>query len=441
MHRFSLLPIAVVAAVLCVLNVYADNWGPALVAPTIGTVADDDYVPNTMDRRVAARRLPTNVGQPVGYDMPPRPPRGTVIPQDFLDEESVPPSITPSKTLKKPPQPLADGNETVVQEGEIFYEDDIVLPGSQRQFATSMSWAENDDAEFSGVYAECIPSMNYGYTTCPIVKPFGTGITDNLTFFGGMTGFRNELDFPEKGNFGMMEGVNWAGPVMPLTAISAQVGFRAVQSNLYGSTINDAFAYRKSIRCQYFLTTGLFKRDLGSTMQAGAVYDWCFDEFYDKITLQQIRVEASLRTFSNLEYGFQGAFGTTKEKGAWISWRANGDTASHYRAQNCYFLFGRKHFYNGNLAELRLGVTDEGDIIVGGLGEFPLNDRLSFNGSFSLLSPKEGNSGRGLNRETWEVSVGMIFYFRGGAGFKPCNPCRPMFDVAGNGTFFGRLYR
>ena len=459
MRRFSWLSAVVVALMQCALSVHGEDWGPVLAAPTIGIDAiSDDYVPNRIVSRVAAKRLPANGrsaqghGQPVGYDMPPSPPRGSVIPQNFLDEESIPAPIAPSKSPKKVPRPLIDvDDEMTFHEDEILYEDDIVLPGARRRFlvaeatsaATPTSWAETDDVvqEFDDVYEGYSPMMNYGYTTCPIVRPFGTGSMDNLTFFGGMAGFRNELDLPEKGNFGFMEGVNWAGPATPQQTVSAQVGFRAVQSNLYGSIMNEGLERRKSVRDQYFITAGFFKRDLGSPIQAGAVYDWGFDEFYGNITLQQVRVEASLRTFSNLEYGFQGAFGTTKERSRWISRLVNGDNNSYYRAQNCYFLFGRKHFVSGGLGELRIGATDRGDVIVGGLGEFPINDRLSMSGGFSLLCPKEGNNRHGWRRETWEVSVGMIFYFRGGACSKPINPCRPMFDVAGNGSFFGRLHR
>ena len=456
---------AVIVVVLLDLNAGADNWSPVLVPPTIGADAIDDDVPNKISRRVTAKRLPTNggsvqgYGQPVGYDMPPVP-QGAVIPQDFLEEESVPQRIRPSKPLKKATKPLIDvDDEEVIQADEILYEGDIVLPGSRRRYyvaeatgptvkgdAVSASWTETGEnvQAFDSVYDECSPAMNYGYTTCPIIKPFGTGLMDNLTFFGGVTGFRSELDLPEKGNFGLMEGINWAGSATPQQTVSAQFGFRAVQSNLYGSVLRENNDF-KSIRSQYFLTAGLFKRDLGNPIQVGAAYDWCFDEYYGKITLQQIRVEAALRTFSNLEYGFQGAFGMTKERSNWISWRAGDfppfDGESYYRAQNCFLFFGRKHFCNGGLVELRLGATEDGDIIAGGLGEFPINDRLSINGGFSLLCPKEGNSVGGRRREAWEVSVGMIFYFRGGACSKPCNPCRPMFDVAGNGSFVGRLYR
>jgi len=435
-------------------NAFCDDQRLVSISPVDdGEMTDDDYVPQTISRqetyRTTARPLPSADKTPrgynqVGYEMPPAPPRGTVIPRNFLeDDESETTVPRPIPSPRKTPRPLVDVDE---DSDEILYEDDIVLPGSHRRFlvADSNGTPPNavlnvDDTEFNGVYAECSPSP-YEYTAYPIIKPFGTGIVDNLTFFGGATAFRNELDPPEKGNFGFTTGFNWAGSVIPQYSVSAQVGFRATLSNLCGRFSYDDNAYRKSIREQYFVTTGLFKRDLGSALQAGVAYDWCFDEFYDKITLQQLRTEVSLRTFSHLEYGFQGAFGMSKEKGDWIS-RLMNNPAAYYQAQNCFFLFGRKHWENGGLAELRFGATDHGDILVGGLGEFPINDCLTLNGGFSLLCPKEGGNREGWRRETWEVSVGVVFYFRGGACSKPCNPCRPMFDVAGNGSFFGRLFR
>ncbi len=476
-HPLLFLGAMFVAAFLYERSGFAENHAPVLAPPMNGMdEVEEDYVPNTISfqeaRRAAAKRLPASresSSRTVGFDMPSAPSRGTVIPQNFLEDEvdsSIPKPVAQPKSLKKTtPKPLIEAdNEAMIQEGDIIYEEDIVLPGSRRRFLVADSTGaavngtpptmaprpESESSsqnvqEFGGVYTDCSPAWNYGYSTCPVVKPFGTGMLDNLTFFGGVTGFRGELDGPEKGNFGVMEGFNWSGPATPQCTVSAQFGLRAVQSNLYGSTMNDDFDYRKSIRSQYFVTAGVFKRDLCQTVQVGAAYDWCFDDFYGKITLQQIRVEAALRTFSNLEYGFQGAFGTTKERNDWISWQA-GDVPpfsgeSYYMAQNCFLLFGRKHFCNGGLAEVRIGATDYGDLIVGGLGEFPLSDRLTVNGAFSMLCPKEGNNVNGWRRETWEISVGMVYYFRGGACSKPCNPCRPMFEVANNGSFFGRLFR
>jgi hypothetical protein len=57
------------------------------------------------------------------------------------------------------------------------------------------------------------------------------------------------------------------------------------------------------------------------------------------------------------------------------------------------------------------------------------------------MIPENGHGRGGWQRENWEISVGIIFYFRGGACSKPANAHRPMFDVGGNGSFFNRIVR
>ncbi len=395
---------------------------------------DDAHVPNSITFRKPSRnvkQLPEATSRtqdyrgralPVGYDLPSGPMEGSVIPQYFLNEESTPASAEPEKLPTKkptpPPKPMAD-------------------PSTQGGGVSEIPLGDCNEF-YGGVYGECSPMvMNNCFTTCPIVQPFGCGLLDNLTFFGGMTAFRTEIDGPQKGNFGITEGLNWAGPATPQNTISAQVGFRAVQSNLFGNTEYSDGSFTKKCREQYFVTAGFFKRDLCYPVQGGVVFDWFHDAAYGKIESEQIRAELSLRTFSNLEYGFQGGFGVSKK-----DWNVNRDgepAVLRYRPENYYLGFGRKHFENGGLAEIRAGATENGDFVMGGSGEFPINDRVSLNGSFSVLCPKEGNKIGGYGRECWEVSVGMVFYFRGGACSKPCNPCRPMFDVAGNGSFFNRF--
>ncbi|MDR1485180.1 MAG: hypothetical protein LBT09_10195 [Planctomycetaceae bacterium] len=307
----------------------------------------------------------------------------------------------------------------------------------------------NDAAGYADLCGSCNETVfDGGYCSPMIMKPFGSGILDNLTIFGAATGFKaGQLDRPFGDNFGFTEGLNWSAPIsVQNCALSTQLGFRAVHSNINGSFANEIGIAEKKRRTQYFVTAGLFKRSLASPLQAGAAFDYFEDDFYGKINLTQVRLELSVRTFSNLEYGFIGGFGLESGSSTGIDIRENylryGTLANNYRykikSQQYYTLFARKYFAVGNLAEFRIGATEYGNVFMSASGEFPISDRVSLNGSLASMIP----SGRGgWEHETWDLSVGLIIYFRGGAMTKSCNENRPMFDVAQNGSFLTRILR
>ncbi len=272
-------------------------------------------------------------------------------------------------------------------------------------------------------------AMGSGYLGMPIIKPFGTGLLDNLTFFGGVAGFKGDLDAGQNGNFGFHEGVNWSGPLSHHCIVSGQAGFRAVQSNTSGYSDVD-----RQSRNQYFVTGGVFLRDLSFPFQGGAVVDWVYDDYYGGIDSVQIRMELSARTFSGLEYGFQGGVGVSNDGSDYLNLRENFlrntvDWNYVVEAKDYYTLFLRKRFSQTGLVEARLGATNRGDVVLGGNAEVAMNDKVLLFGKFSTLIPKQGRAWQGYRQESWEVSMGLVFHFRGGACSKAENPCRPMFDV------------
>ncbi|MDR2346419.1 MAG: hypothetical protein LBE18_10160 [Planctomycetaceae bacterium] len=286
-----------------------------------------------------------------------------------------------------------------------------------------------------------------GYCSPMLMKPFGCGIFDNLTIFGGTTGFKaGQLDNPFGDNFGFTEGINWSAPVSVQNCmISTQLGFRVVHSNINGNFARRIDLAEKDHRTQYFITAGLFKRSLTNPLQVGVAFDHFEDNLYGKVKLTQLRVELSVRTFSNLEYGFIGGFGLEDGNNTNIDLRENilryGFNTANYRtykiqAQRYYTLFARKNFAAGNVAEFRIGASEHGNVMIAANGEFPITDRISLNGSLATMIPG-GKSG--WNRETWDLSAGIVIYFRGGAMTKFCNENRPMFDVAQNGSFLTRI--
>ncbi|MDR0609795.1 MAG: hypothetical protein LBG58_06775 [Planctomycetaceae bacterium] len=449
----AMMILAMLGVSISASSLYAEEWGPYL-GPVFPTdvdeeeMIDEDYAPDSMVRssgKSKSRQLPLpakkrsirTVSQHADFDDMLNS-GTTIIPQQLLNEEPVSEThpVVPKTRTKKSPLPdespafapfVTNNNETL-NEGEWIVNDSDI-----------QNWTALPNT-YGGVYNSYAPALESGYAGMMMVKPFGTGLLDNVTFFGGTTGFKSEPNADSSGNFGFTEGINWSGPVTPLQTISGQAGFRAVQSNINGNSNTN-----RNGRNQYFVTAGLFKRDLSFPIQGGVVLDWYRDDFYGKVQSQQIRYEISARTFSNTEYGLLGGFGVSEKGNSYLDVWQNAAAGTSYsfalRSQQYYLLFIRKHFSSGGLGEFRCGLTDNGDTILAGLGEFPLSDRFSLNGSFSAMIPESGHGHGGWQRENWEISVGIIFYFRGGACSKPANAHRPMFDVGGNGSFFNRIVR
>ncbi|MCL2743491.1 MAG: hypothetical protein FWE67_06550 [Planctomycetaceae bacterium] len=442
-------------------SVFADDdWAPQLnpTAPVrlkyieeLDTVDDE---PEGLPRRIAARSesLPMLPPQPKKRTIKPvqfsstLEPQETILPSRFLEEDASAADSVP-KPIKKS---VADSVRKSVETGAAVSPLPARTPAGNVYYEGEYIVNSDTGGLFGGN-----PALAGGYMGEPIVYPFGTGWLDNFTLFAGTRGFKSEMDAYNTGNFGFDEGFNWSVPVSVAHCVSAQLGFRAAQSNIRGNQEYEKTDKRS--RSQYFGTAGLFYRDLCSSYQGGAVFDFYHDDFYEKLELFQARVELSIRTFSNTEYGFQGSFGLNNSSNEYIRLRENGfrgtiDVPYSIFSDNSYQLFVRHHTFSGGVVEGRIGATEHGAFVLSGAGEFPLCDSLAIKGGFRLMIPKgarynnEGFVG-GLNnpynggrrQESWDVSFGLVYYFRGGALTKVCNPCRPMFDVADTGSYFNRV--
>jgi hypothetical protein len=449
-------------------------YGPIFPSDSDYEEMDAEFRPDSISQSKKKLPLPsksrpirTVVNQQVEFNDIPNP-NETIIPQRLLvdDPISEPLSVEPSTPVTAAPtipkalskrKPQADfaasslthNSPLAVEslgEGEFIVEDssfqnslqNLNLAVNETSGMSNLSGNMSGETYNGKLYNELSPAFESQYSVPMMVKPFGTGMLDNFTVFAGTSGFKGELDAGRNGNFGFSEGFNWAGQATPQGTISGQAGFRAVQSNVNGS--NEA---GKNSRNQYFITAGLFKRDLSLPIQGGVVMDWYQDKYYGKIHAQQFRYEISVRTFSNTEYGSIGGFGLSKNGNSYLNshWGTSPEETFGLKPLTYYLLFLRKHFVSGSVVEFRGGLTAFGDTILGGRGEFPLSDRFSVNGAFSAMIPDEGHGNNGWSRETWEISVGVTFYFRGGACSKTFNPCRSMFDVAENGSFFNRIVK
>lgn len=468
-NRFmELLNATLLAAVVLLLSLQASQAADASLPKLLPAYPDADSTTDSAElledepvkpSSLPARKLKTKrtLSQQTSYDSLPIE-EELIVSQSFLDErESAPLETRPAtkaQTKKKTNRTIETAGGTTTPPSD--YSNDFVnIPKPQTlnggEFFVADTEYPIDGGLIGGVYNEVSPSfaqppagnpaLNGSYAYPMLIKSFGSGVMDNLTFFGGVSGFKAETDFGTgtNGSFGFNEGFNWSAPATPQETVYAQAGFRAIQSGICGNTVTN-----NSSRNQFFVTAGLFKRISTYPLQAGAVIDYLNDDLMGKTSVSQARYELSARTFSNLEYGFLGTVGLSKQSNASSNFRGNlyyGTAGNTYsiQAQQSYQLFVRKHFAFGGSAEVRSGATENGDALLAAAGEFPVSDRVTFNGGFSALIPKEGHGRNGWKREAWNVSVGIVFYFRGGATAKTNNLYRPMFDVAGNGTFYNRF--
>jgi hypothetical protein len=305
---------------------------------------------------------------------------------------------------------LHDANTIYLDEGE------VIMSGRKRIRPMSRVYCNEIIDEY--------PVDADTYCAAPVCMTFGMGSLDNLSFFSETTTYKTGLS-DGAGSAGLAEGLNWSAAVTPQGSVTAQFGVRAVQGDLFA----------KPARSQVFLTAGLFKRFDFAPVQGGVAVDWLEDySHFGTVKLRQMRTELSTRTYSGLEYGFIGGFDVFRD-------RATTGRLDPFvvEAKDYYLLFARKHLDNGGQVELRCGATAWGDFVFSTQGEVAINDRLAVNGGITMVAPSEGLSFYGNQRESWSMSCGVVYYFRGGACFRQTNLYRPMFDVGGNNSFFCRL--
>jgi len=343
-------------------------------------------------------------------------PVGPIISQDFLHEGEF--EIQPARGIRQ--------NRMATRMPQMIDTDNVIFIDDGEYIRGGM-WQPTEDVS----HDEHSFEMG-GYFAGPIPFTFGMGLFDNLTLFADTTTFKTELN-NGAGSYGLGQGINWSTPITPQGTITVQYGARAVQGDIFS----------QSPRSQSFMTAGVFKRLAFASVQGGVAIDWLHDRSqFGVVDLRQMRCELSARSFRNLEYGFIGGFDVFRDRSTirheYLNHR-NFDVFAAVDVQDYYLLFVRKHLDTGGQVEFRCGATERGDFIMSVLGEAAISDRLAVNGGLSMLAPSEGQSVNGNYRESWSMSLGIVLYFRGGAMSRPANLYRPMFDVAGNNSFFTRI--
>jgi hypothetical protein len=336
----------------------------------------------------------------------------------------------------------ADGEE-IIDTGATRFEP-VVNDGRlvrPRGCAQCQSCGDGDDGDDGCCDGSC------GCPTCAGRRPcdgcdFGYELFDgtcgrwirNFSFFAGGDAFKGPLDRGTNGNFGLNAGLNYAGPLGDPWGCGFQIGANAVQSDFSGAppvTLSDGTSLHAAERHQYFVTAGLFRRELCNGLQGGVAYDYLHDDYYNKSDLQQLRSEASIVFDGLWELGFYGAYGVS-------SYHVTGDTATSQvkiDPTDMFCLFARRNFENGGDGRLWGGVTASGDGLIGTDFWVPLGKGWALQNEMNYLIPKQGSGDTAQQRESWGFLVQLVWYPGQRAMCQHKNLYRPIFNVADNSLF------
>jgi hypothetical protein len=257
---------------------------------------------------------------------------------------------------------------------------------------------------------------------------FSSGMWKNLDLYTGKQAFKGPTDLGMNGDFGFHGGANWGSPFWHKYGIGYQLGGAVIASDFEGRS--GPLQHR---RVQSYLTTGFFHRAKDCRgLQGGAVFDYLNDDFYVNMNLMQIRGEIGY-VYKGHELGFWFAAHTNSDSKTApdfleqqsVTWQANDQYNGYYRYQFC----------NGTVARSWIGLSSHGDGIFGGEATVPFAKKWALQTSYNYLLPRNDPSVPNNVKESWNLSIAMVWY----PGFKaPCdwlNSYRPLIPVADNGWF------
>ena len=151
-------------------------------------------------------------------------------------------------------------------------------------------------------------------------------------------------------------------------------------------TLSNGATLNAAERRQYFVTAGLFRRELCNGFQWGVAYDYLHDDFYNLSDLQQLRSESAFVFDGLWELGFYGAYGVS-------SAHVTGTTATSLvkiDPSDMFCLFARRNFENGGDGRLWGGATANGDGLIGADFWVPLGKGFALQNEVNYLIPKQG---------------------------------------------------
>jgi len=314
------------------------------------------------------------------------------------------------------------------QDGDVIYEDGEFDP-----------WTEGVDGgcDSCGQHV-CGPDCEDG---CNWVRPCD-GICiprhriDETAFFIGPQAFKGPIDHGVNGNFGVHEGVSFAGQFgrwlgIGDLGIGYQVGATFVQSDFSG---NSVVGIQNKERDQQFITAGLFRRAYkGHGFQYGAVYDYLHDNYYTKFNVGQVRAELSYLNGCGHELGFWGAFHAKPGTGF------VGPVLATFQTIDMYNLFYRYTLSNGSQGRVWAGATGNKGGVLGADFRIVITNQWDFMGAINYLIPSQGSGAAGgFSHEAWGMGINLVWY----PGRRRCGthntPYRALFMPSDNSTMITR---
>ena len=257
---------------------------------------------------------------------------------------------------------------------------------------------------------------------------------NNLEVFAGTHGFTGPANRGSTGSFGFHEGLNWGTPLV--CGLAFQAGVQVSHSNFSGSVLTP------EDRTQTFTTLGGFRRvDWG--LQGGLVVDYLSDDWDYNTDLVQLRGELGWRFECNHEVGFWFAAGTDRSGDEAAVGEPDDDTITvdmqnvSFQATDLFAFFYRRQFACGGEGRVFGGFSGESHGVFGSDFRLPINACVALESDFIYLSARERDDGRDFLDESWNVSISLVWTPYSSRGCQPCGPnyCRPLFDVANNGSF------
>jgi hypothetical protein len=285
----------------------------------------------------------------------------------------------------------------------------------------------------AGIPAEC-DEIDVGPDT-PWDESLKRWWTRDLEIFGGIDGFKGPFDQGQNANFGIHEGLNFGAP-LGIFDWGWQIGAEATQSNFTG---NDPSNPQAVDRNQFFVTGGLFKRARDWGFQWGLVYDYLHDVYYAKADLKQIRSDTSFLFPGGMhELGYFGAYGTGG--GNYVLLDRQLKYFIYMEPTDVFALYYRRYFDGGGDGRIWLGMSGNGDGLIGGEIRVPMGKNWELENRFNYLIPKQGNGTASVSQESWGVTIDLVFYVGHPARCERYHPYRPMLNVADNTLFMTNTF-
>lgn len=378
--------------------------------------------------RRTSRPMPTNA-QRAGHFSSPYP--GTNVRNSFIPSHE----RMASRGLRGPDQyingPMVDMEE----------QEDLTVPMGKRTMSRTSQpmpgepiydeeYYDEGDAHFGPGYGPRRFGRNWGDNCDPCCFPLPR--LGYFEAFAGAHGFTGPLN-RGTGSFGFQEGFNAGLPFLCGTTL--QAGINATQSNFQGSE------FTQDDRTQLFTTLGFFRRvDCG--LQAGLVVDYLHDNWDYDVDLAQLRGEFGWLMPDGNELGFWFAIGLDETTtNAQVPFYGNNSVAFRtsvlsVEPVDIYAFYFRRQFACGGEGRLFGGFTDDSRGLMGGNIRLPINPCWQFSTDFMYVVANNDADFR-FNNESWNVSFNLVWTpCRGSGGCQ--NYCRPLLDVANNGSFLTR---